>query len=1237
MRRPLAALGLVLTAFTFACTATHEPERTGEQRSALTGKLDSFYVVLRGPSAVDRIPRGVDPRSAQAGVLTRRRVVEIEAEHAALEPALEKEGALVVARLSRLANAIQIIADDEAARRIERLPGVRRVERVPLVKPALKSAVPVVGAPAVWAAQPMLQGDGITIGIIDSGIDYTHADFAGEGTSDAYVANDSKVIEPGSFPTAKIVGGWDFVGDDYTGSGANMAPKPDADPLDCTRPGSEQISGGHGTHVAGIAAGTGVTQAGASFDGPYEASFDPSAFRIGPGVAPRAKLYALKVFGCEGSTHMLAAALDRAADPNKDGMMDDRLDVVNGSLGTAYGLSGAMTGEMVTALAKVGTLFVAAAGNEGQNFFATGSPGSYPEVLSVAASSDNDLLTLKVTAPASVAAEHPAAEGDFTVRLATVPPIAAEIILSSPADGCTAFTNAAAVAGKVVLVRRGSCSFVEKVKNAADAGALAAVISDNEDAALPFVMNADPGAGAIPGVMVRQGDGAALEAALLQGSVTVGLDSSRYTGPGAEVLAGFSSRGPSSVDGRLKPEIAAPGGAIDSAEVGSGTQPRQSGGTSMASPMVAGAAALVRQARPGFSPLEVKAALVNAAAPLASFSSVQYGTSIVGGGRLDVARAVRALVTAAADPESGDVGVSFGAIVADAPTTVKRTFGVTNHGESAVTFATSVVSTHALPGVVITVSPPDLEVPAGATAMVELTLSLDPALLGSPGPDPGTPAMQGGQNPLPRHYLNEASGVVSLSPVGGGADAIALPFNGSVRAATRRKGAAPSACTKAGQSPEGAVEIALVGGGAHPEPVVTAFQLGALDPEDKGSKDNPILASTDLLAVGVATDLATAASFAEAQVFFGVAVSGPWTTAARGPISLVTIQINSDQKGSTDFEIRVEARNPDGPFRDSLVASTYNLKSGERVNRYPINIATPDVAKTHPFHNSVLVLSAKLSELGIDSAKPVFDWTARSERPDLILQGDSAKGTFDAAHPLIDTARYGVGGAPLFVGAGPVMVEVAPGPHEPGAPLDVLLLHHTNVPGERWEVVSLAPKSTGNLSLTAAAPASIAYGATGAVTLTVTNGSAEPAPNVRLDAALLGGEIASAEAAQGSCTFGASLDCALGDIPAGASVAVTATVRAAPGSASVGFDATVESDLECESLATDNAAVIQMLADPAPAPKPPEELDDLYAAGGCGCRAAGDAPDASRTGWLAAALGVLGMRLRRRRGGDARR
>ncbi|MEV7024448.1 S8 family serine peptidase, partial [Kitasatospora sp. NPDC093558] len=250
-------------------------------------------------------------------------------------------------------------------------------------------------------------GKGVRIGVIDSGIDYTHADFGGPGTEAAYRSVErGKPAPAGLFPTAKVIGGKDLVGDDYDPDPSSPhhqpVPHPSDNPIDCDR-------NGHGTHVAGTAAGFGVTADGHTYTGPYRAGLDPAGFKVGPGAAPGAQLYAIRVFGCEGSTDRLAQALDLAADPNGDGDLGDRLDIVNLSLGSRFGSPDDADAVAVDHLAALGTVVVAAAGNEGDVYGIGGSPGTAARAIAVAASvhghADTDGIT--VLAPAALAGAVP--------------------------------------------------------------------------------------------------------------------------------------------------------------------------------------------------------------------------------------------------------------------------------------------------------------------------------------------------------------------------------------------------------------------------------------------------------------------------------------------------------------------------------------------------------------------------------------------------------------------------------------------------------------------------------------------------------------------------------------------------------------------------------------------------------------------------------------------------------------
>jgi subtilisin family serine protease len=299
-------------------------------------------------------------------------------------------GVPVVARYDTALNGLLVHATDAQLAELARAPGVVRVEPAPLVWPALYRAVPYIGAQALTQASGD-DGTGAVVAVIDTGLDYTHADFGGPGEPAAYSAanaapasiDDTWAGRP-LFPTAKVVGGYDFVGSRYTSpaycSGADetagrcvSTPRPDPDPLD-ERSGN--WADGHGTHVAGIVAGLG-------------------AGGVPSGVAPGASLVALKVFGLPASgvqpdapTDVLVSAFEWCTRVNLglpvDGLAPPRVDVINMSLGGWYDAGGLAYRGALAAARDSGIVVVAAAGNDGDHAFVINGPGTAPEALSVA-------------------------------------------------------------------------------------------------------------------------------------------------------------------------------------------------------------------------------------------------------------------------------------------------------------------------------------------------------------------------------------------------------------------------------------------------------------------------------------------------------------------------------------------------------------------------------------------------------------------------------------------------------------------------------------------------------------------------------------------------------------------------------------------------------------------------------------------------------------------------------------
>ena len=611
------------------------------------------------------------------------------------------KGTKVLATSQMVLNAVFLEVDADAIDELAQDKDVFSIHRVRDYEMDLSETVPYIGASAVQVAG--FDGAGVRVAVLDSGIDYYHAAFGGSGNPADYAADDPNIIEPGTFPTAKVVDGFDFVGSVWP-----FGPLlPDPDPLD------DGSQAGHGSHVGHIIGGIG-------------------------GVAPGADLYAVKVCSsvsssCSGIA--LINGMNFAVDPDGDGDPSDAVDVINMSLGSLYGQAFdddlALAVDNATAL---GVLSVISAGNSSDKPYANGTPSSAATALSVAQTNVPSavLPLMEVTAPGSIAGFYQAVFQPWSVPLASV--IEEPVVYGNGSggnlNGCAPFAPGT-FAGEIVLVDRGACRFDAKIKNIGDGGGLIGIIG--------LVAPGDPFGGGgdpittIPGFMISQADSntlkSGLPATVVRFDPDVGI-------PLVMAMVGSSSRGPQHESTTLiKPDIGAPGASV-SAIAGTGIAEGPFGGTSGAAPMVSGSAALLMQAYPDLTPLEVKARLMNNGETDILNDAVTgelAPITRIGGGEVRVDSAHDA--PAAAWDDAGFSGsLSFGFVDASKDVQIlHKTVRVRNYSDHAIKYniePTFRFADDAASGAVsIDVSPNPLNVPAGQDRTVNVKMTINGALL----------------------------------------------------------------------------------------------------------------------------------------------------------------------------------------------------------------------------------------------------------------------------------------------------------------------------------------------------------------------------------------------------------------------------------------------------------------------------------------------------------------------------
>lgn len=513
------------------------------------------------------------------------------------------------------------------------------------IAPLMMDSLPTLGIDDLHDED--INGTGIKVGVLDTGIDYNHPDltnvykgYRGETGSKDQDYNTTK--------------GWDYI-------------DKDADPMETTykdwlASGKPEFNSNgdayytsHGTHVSGTIAGTGDNT---------NAEFPVL------GVAPKVELYGYRVLGNYGSgaTAGIIAAIEKS--------LLDGMDVINMSLGSSgdYG----PYDPLVTAVnnaTKAGVVTVISNGNSGPNAYTVGSPGTAQLPIAVGASTVAYNINSYQLEIGGIKVNSALLGPSFNWSMEELLNTELEVVncgLGYPDD-----FEGKDLTGKIAFIDRGILSFVEKAKNAADAGAKAVIIANNTTATeIPF-LGEQIGANILA---ITLEDGNKLKEALSE-KLTITSTGTTFV-PGDEI-AGFSSVGPVKRTYEIRPDIVAPGYNVYSTapeyindknedEQNYNVAYQRMSGTSMAAPHIAGIAALILQAHPEYTPEEVKLAMMNTSEQIFDKDDLNYSVHEAGAGRVNAYEAVHEEVSFSAEYD-----VTYG----EEPLSTKNITGMLSYGK----------------------------------------------------------------------------------------------------------------------------------------------------------------------------------------------------------------------------------------------------------------------------------------------------------------------------------------------------------------------------------------------------------------------------------------------------------------------------------------------------------------------------------------------------------------------------
>jgi minor extracellular serine protease Vpr len=696
---------------------------------------------------------------------------QVEAKQQSLREVLASRHITVTGSVTMLTNAIFVAVPKERVDELKSLPGVKGV--IPLRRHHLdlNRATGLLNGPAAWSALGGITkaGAGIKIAIIDTGIDQTHPAFQDSSLATPAGYPICNVSSCASYTNNKVIVARSYVQQLAAGSDPNN-PAADSRPDDY----SPRDRSGHGTATASCAAATSNT-------GPAGLTFT--------GMAPKAYLGNYKIFGSptvnDGATDdVIIMALEDA--------LNDHMDIASLSLGSpafsgpldtgaacgnSAGVPCDLLAHAVESAVQAGMVVVMAAGNEGDTGFSTptpstiSSPADAPSGIAVGATTNSHFMTEGVEVPGSGVPSNLQlmvglfGNGNIPIG-AAAGPLVDVTALGDDGLACSALP-AGSLDGAFALIERGTCDFSVKAANAQNAGASGVIFYMADQTSL-----VSPGVGpaSLTAIMISNNDGLALKSfSDSNPGHTVYVDAAAFeqTTTAFDQLASFSSLGPTTGNDALKPDLVAVGQDIYMAaesydplgDLYSANRYASAAGTSFSTPLVSGAAALVKQAHPSFTPAQIKSALVNTGSQVVTSDDSADMVSIpsLGGGKLDAGTALQSIVTA--NPAS----VSFG-VVTSVP--ASQSIQITNSGASQANLTLAIAPISSATGASLTLDKQTLTLAGGASGTVNLTISGSPP---KPGSYYGAITIQGSGPTLrvPYLFLSGSGVATNLIPLSG--------------------------------------------------------------------------------------------------------------------------------------------------------------------------------------------------------------------------------------------------------------------------------------------------------------------------------------------------------------------------------------------------------------------------------------------------------------------------------------